>query len=229
MKRQAVSAAFNLGSYGFLGINAVNLDNGDIKGTRISNSNLGYEDTGNLNVTEMAIGLTYAQRFTNSFGAGITVKYCEQDLIAEKSSVLAFDIGTLYNTGWNAVKVAVSVQHFSKEIKYIDENFVLPLTFRVGFSGDVLQMVNVDSEQHKLMLALEGVNPRDYSERVHIGSEYVYNDFLAIRGGYKFNYDVESFSLGVGFRHKGFQFDYSYSEFGSILGMVDRFSLVVDF
>jgi len=229
MQHQAFSAAMNLGKYGVVGLNFINLDNGDIKGTAISNSNLGYDDTGNLDVTEMAIGLTYGMRFTERFGAAITAKYCEQDLIAKESSVIAFDVGTLYNTGWNDVKVAVSVQHFSKEIKYVDENFELPLTFRVGFSGDLMKLANLTNEKHKMMIALEGVNPRDYSERVHVGTEYWYNDMFALRGGYKFNYDVESFSLGAGFKYKGVQIDYSYSDFGSILDMVNRFSVIANF
>ncbi|MBU2493140.1 MAG: PorV/PorQ family protein [Bacteroidetes bacterium] len=226
IKHQAFSAAMNLGDYGVVGISAVNVDYGTIKGTVISNSLLGYDDIGNLNITEFAIGLSYAMRFTDSFGAGVTIKYCKQDLIAKNSSVLAFDIGTNYNTGWNDLKVAVSIQNFSKEIKYIDENFVLPLTYRVGFSVDALGLANINSDTHKLTIALEGVNPRDYSERVHLGGEYIFDNMLSLRAGYKFNYDVESFSFGAGFKYNDAQIDYAYSDFGSLLGNVNRVSIV---
>ncbi|MCX6170204.1 MAG: PorV/PorQ family protein [Ignavibacteriales bacterium] len=229
IKHQAFSAAMEIGDYGVVGISAVNVDYGKIQGTAISNSSLGYDDTENLNVSEIAIGLSYAKRFSDKFGVGVTVKYCRQDLIARKSSIFAFDIGTNYNTGWNDLKVAVSIQNFSTEIKYIDENFVLPLIYRVGFSVDAFGLANIASEKHKLIIAIEGVNPRDYSERFHIGSEYVFDDTFAIRAGYKFNYDVESFSFGTGFKFKGAQIDYAFSNFGAILGNVNRISLVFNF
>ena len=229
IKHEAFAAAINLGDIGVVGISAINVDYGTVQGTKISNSLLGYDDTGNLNVTELAIGLSYAKRFSDKFGAGLTVKYCSQNLIAKNSSVLAFDIGTNFNTGWNDVKVAVSIQNFSKEIKYIDENFVLPLTYRVGFSVNAFGLANITSEKHKLTLAFEGVNPRDYSERVHLGAEYGFNDMFFLRGGYKFNYDVESFSFGLGVKYLGAQIDYAYSDFGSILGNVNRVSIVFNF
>ena len=229
MQHLAFSAAINLGDYGIVGINAVNMDYGDIKGTAISNSELGYDDTGNLDVKELAIGLTYGRKFSDRFGVGLTIKYVSQDLIARNSSVIAFDIGTIYNTLWNDVKIAVSIQHFSGQLKYIDENFELPLTFRVGISMNALGLTDIPSEIHKLTVALEGVNPRDFSERIHIGSEYVFRKMFALRAGYKFNYDLESFSFGAGLMYSGIQVDYSYSDFGSIFGSINRISLVLNF
>ena len=229
IKHEAASAAINLGVYGVVGISAVNMDYGNVQGTVISNSLLGYDDTGNLNITELAVGLSYAKRFNDNFGAGVTLKYCRQDLIARNSSTLALDIGTNYNTGWNDLKVAVSIQNFSTEKKYIDENFVLPLTYRVGFSINALGLTDITNETHKLIIAVEGVNPRDYSERVHFGGEYIFNNMFTIRGGYKFNYDVESFSFGTGFKYKDAQIDYAYSDFGSLLGSVNRISIVFNY
>ena len=229
IKNEAFSAAMNFGSIGVFGISAVNMDYGVIQGTAISNSLLGYDDTGNLNVTEFAVGLSYAKRFTDKFGAGLTVKYCTQNLVARSSSVMAFDIGTNYNTGWNDLKIAVSIQNFAKEIRYIDEYFVLPLTYRVGFTVNALGLINVPSDQNKLTIAIEGVNPRDYSERIHLGGEYTYKDMFSLRAGYKINYDVESFSFGVGIKYSSAQIDYAYSDFGSNLGNVNRISLLFNF
>jgi hypothetical protein len=52
-------------------------------------------------------------------------------LIARKSSIIAFDTGTNYKTGWNDLKVAVSIQHFSTEIKYRVFLLVQELNFKV--------------------------------------------------------------------------------------------------
>ena len=229
IQHQAIAAVANMGAYGVFAVSAINMDYGDVKGTKISNIDIGYEDTGNLNVGEYAIGLSYGRRFTDKFGLGITVKFCNQNLDVRSSSVLAFDLGTIYNTGWKNVKIGMSFQHFSKEIKYIAENFVLPLTFRVGISADLLDFAGISSDMHNLNFAVEGVNPRDYSERVHVGAEYWFNQLIALRGGYKFNYDEESFSFGAGIRFMGIEVGYAYSDFGAVLGTVNRVSAQVSF
>lgn len=226
---QAVSAVRNFGAYGIVGLSVLNTDNGDIEGTAIANNNIGYEDTGMLDVAEYALGLTYARRFSDRFGFGITAKYCVQDLVARSSNVMAFDVGTIYDSRWNGVKIAMSIQHFAKEVKYIDENFESPLTFRVGVCADVLAMAGMASEVHGFTMAIEGVNPRDYSERIHLGGEYWFNNMIALRGGYKFNYDEESFCLGAGFKLFGAEFGYSYSDFGDIFDSINRFSAFVNF
>jgi hypothetical protein len=94
---------------------------------------------------------------------------------------------------------------------------------------DTLGLADLSNEKHKLILAMEGVNLRDYSERIHIGSEYVCDDTFAIRAGYKFNYDVESFSFGAGFKFQGAQIDYAFSNFGAILANDNRISIVSNF
>jgi hypothetical protein len=226
---QAASAVKSFGAIGVIGISVLNTDNGDIEGTAIANNNIGYEDTGMLDASEYALGLTYARRFSDRFGFGVTAKYCAQDLVARSSNVMAYDVGTIYDSKWNGVKIAMSIQHFATEIKYIDENFESPLTFRVGVSADLLSMAGISSEMHGLSLELEGVNPRDYSERIHLGGEYLFNDMIALRGGYKFNYDEESFSFGAGFKLLGAEFGYSYSDFGEIFSSINRISASLNF
>ncbi|MCK4446640.1 MAG: hypothetical protein KAW56_06120, partial [Candidatus Marinimicrobia bacterium] len=53
-------------------------------------------------------------------------------------------------------------------------------------------------------------------------------DVLALRAGYKFNHDLESFAGGIGIKKSLGSFttkvDYSYSEFGGIFSSVHRFS-----
>ena len=228
MQAHAVAGVISLGQFGYLGISALTMDHGNIKGTAISNNNMGYDDTGLLEPAEYAIGLTYARRFTDRFGFGITAKYCEQDLIARNSNIIAYDVGTIYNTNWNNIKIGMSIQHFSKEIRYIDEFFELPLTFRIGLSGDVLSLAGLKSTEHQLIFAVEGVNPRDYSERVHVGLEYWYKQLVALRYGNKFNYDEESYSFGAGVKVKGIEIGYAYSMLG-IFDPVSRFSIRMTF
>jgi hypothetical protein len=86
--------------------------------------------------------------------------------------------------------------------------------------------------QNPLMLAIDAVHPRDYTERVHVGLEYVYMDMFSLRGGYKFNYDEEGLTAGLGV-HYNFsgvigRLDYAYGDFGAF-DAVHRFSFGVGF
>ena len=74
-----------------------------------------------------------------------------------------------------------------------------------------------------LLLAVDAVHPRDYTERVHFGAEYLYANLLAIRAGYKTNYDEEALSMGFGVNYSvggiGLKIDYSYSQLGVFDGV----------
>ncbi|MFC1620209.1 PorV/PorQ family protein [Candidatus Neomarinimicrobiota bacterium] len=224
------AAAWNLGKYGSVGLSLLSMDYGTIEGTAINGlNNIGYDDTGNLDPQEYAIGITYARRFTDRFSMGGTAKLCSQDLVAKSSQALALDFGTLYNIGWNDFTLGMTIQHFSREIRYIEEYFELPLIFRIGFSVDFISLFGMESSTHQATFAFEGANPRDYSERIHAGVEYWYQDLIALRAGYKFNYDNEDLSYGAAIKLAGISLGYAHSAFGSILGVVDRFSIHYEF
>jgi hypothetical protein len=75
-----------------------------------------------------------------------------------------------------------------------------------------------------LLLAIDAIHPRDYSERINIGLEYSYLGIFNLRGGYRINYDEGNFTTGAGFRYSlsnslGVKIDASY-----IIMSGDRFA-----
>jgi hypothetical protein len=64
-----------------------------------------------------------------------------------------------------------------------------------------------------------------------LGLEYEFDGVFAIRGGYKFNYDSEGLTAGIGVKQMlgsiKFTFDYSYGSVSNFLGDVHRISLGV--
>ena len=88
-----------------------------------------------------------------------------------------------------------------------------------------------EAEDQSLTLAVNWLHPRDYSERLHVGAEYGFMDMVFLRGGYKFNYDEESFSGGLGVKlgvnDFGIRAGYSYTAFGDFFGSVNRVSIGV--
>ena len=65
-----------------------------------------------------------------------------------------------------------------------------------------------------------------------MGLEYVFMDMFSLRGGYKFNYDIESFTAGLGFYYDisgvRVKADYSYSDM-DFFDAVNRFTVGLGF
>jgi len=98
---------------------------------------------------------------------------------------------------------------------------------------DIFDFMPSLQESQSLVLAIDAVHPRDYTERIHIGGEYWYMDMIALRAGYKYNYDEEGLSAGVGIKYAveggfGIKIDYSYSDLG-VFDAVNRISIGASF
>jgi hypothetical protein len=205
---------------GTFGVSAIITDYGDILGTRVSSTDpRGYTEIGNLNVNAYTIGVAYARNISEQFSIGGQVKYVYQELghsllsdnTIKNNSVdgYGFDFGTIFYPGWHSFRFGVSARNFGQELTYEQESFELPLTFTIGVAMDVMDFV--DTESQNLLLTVDAVHPRDFGERIHFGLEYTFLSMFALRGGYKVNYDVEDYALGVGF----------FKDFGEFLVKVD--------
>jgi hypothetical protein len=75
---------------------------------------------------------------------------------------------------------------------------------------------------------VDALHPNDYNERAHVGVEGTYMDMLFIRGGYKINYEEETFTAGFGLKYGQIVFNYAYSDVGVFKG-TNTFSLGFSF
>ena len=48
---------------------------------------------------------------------------------------------------------------------------------------DIFDFMPSLQESQSLVLAIDAVHPRDYTERIHVGGEYWYMDMIALRAG----------------------------------------------
>ncbi len=229
----AAGIARSFGNLGTVGVSFVTSDYGDIQGTRLDASTAdGYVETDIGNVNSQAIGISYARILTDKFRVGGQVKFASQALGANlmpegetknnEVSGLAYDFGTIFYPGLKSLAFGMSIRNFSPQFKYEEEAFELPLTFNIGTSVNLFDFVNGPSSS-ALLIAVDAVHPRDYSERVHVGAEYLFADLLAVRAGYKTNYDEEALSMGFGVKYAvggiGLRIDYSYSQLGAFDGV----------
>jgi hypothetical protein len=238
----SVSTAPSHGKYGVFGISFIHVDYGDIQGTMVWDNSQGFIDTEILNPSAMAFGVGYAKSLSDKFSVGGQVKTATQYLgknvvpdsdttqsvVKNIADAVAFDFGTIYETGWKSFSFGMSVRNFSQEIKFHTEGFQLPLTFTIGASIDLMEFLPSKPSVNKLILTVDALHPRSYSERMNIGMEYKLINMINIRSGYLLNYDEKNFTAGVGFqKHVGSLFisvDYAYTPFG-VFDNVQRLSL----
>lgn len=164
---------------------------------------------------------------TDADGAPI---YVQESVLLEDDfteSVIAYDFGVLYKTGFESLNFAFSARNFSSEVTYLDEGFQLPLALNIGLSMNVVDLTQLNPSMHKLMVTVDAAKPRDFAEQVRVGTEYLFMNTLALRFGYAYPSDEQTFSLGAGIQQavRGFGFgaDYAYTEFG-VFGSVHRLS-----
>ena len=242
-------APFN-GQYGVIGLHFVRVNYGEFKFTSVASNEQGYSDlTGYPEPYAYAVQLVYGKELSQEFSVGGRIKFANQNLgqslvpvynqviidsvlttdtsyaVKDYSlSVLAFDFGTIYKTGLKSLAFGMSISNFSREIAYERESFQLPLTFRFGISMDVMDFVPSMRENSALIVSIDAVHPRSYSEFLNIGGEFIFMKTFAIRAGYVTKQDDYGLTLGLGVNKFGFSFDYSYIPH-KIFDNIQRFSL----
>ena len=240
-----VSLGWNLGSAGVVGVNAVYLNTDDMPVTTV------YDPEGTsgqmFKISNYAFGLSYARFMTDNLAVGATAKIVTEDYFGYGYNTFALDLGTVYNTGFNGLKLAMSILHFGPEVKfggaYIDysdpasvarnekrdfESYSLPITFRFGLAMDI-----INDESSRLVSAFDMVHPNNNLEEYNLGLEYGFRKMFFVRGGYKFQVDEGGLTLGLGIKYDisdeyGVNVDYAYSDMG-VLPTVHRLSLGFDF
>lgn len=243
-----------LGLSGTVGLSFTSLTMSDMEVRTVFNP----EGTGELfTANDMAIGVSYAKNLTDRFTIGFTGKYIHQKLWHMTASSFAFDIGTLFTTQLNGMRIGMSISNFGSKMQLVGKDtqvnydvdeakqgnndkilahldtdkWSLPLTFRVGVAMEVLQ-----TEFNYLTIAVDAIHPNDNTECLNVGAEYVIKNRFFFRGGYKalFQQDSEEgLTLGAGLAHNltryvRIKIDYAYADFG-LLEYVQRFSLALEF
>jgi len=245
---------YNFGNENAVGLSLTQLDYGEEDVTTVSQP----EGTGERwSAQDIAIAASYCRRFTDRFSMGGSLKYVQQSIWNEAANTLAFDLGLLYITEFNDMRLGVSMSNFGGDLKLegrdllqrvdIDptnsgsnkalvgslktDSWPLPLLFRVGVAMDVLKTNMV-----RITIAGDALRPSDNEESVNLGSEIAWNNLLSFRGGYKSVFgkdEQEGLSLGIGLRTKAegwgdLEVNYAYTKFG-FFGNLNSVSIAVSF
>ena len=169
-------------------------------------------------------------RLRRAVSAGISANYVQTGLADVKGKSTTFDFGTLYDIGLLGAKIGMSIQNVGSDMTFLNEKVKMPTFFRVGGSVNLLQ--RGDS---RVLTVAEFTHPSDNSEKVNWGAEYAFHDYLFLRGGYKFNYDTEGMTAGLGVKFpltlskaSVARLDYAYQDL-KLLTAAHRVSVNVSF
>jgi hypothetical protein len=235
---QSVAVATHLGDFGVVGASVATLDYGDIEETvnlATGPSTTQATLTGNMyTARDIVAGLSYARSITDNLSIGGSVRWMRQTIAELSMNNWSVDFGTIYNTGFRSLRIAVAARNFgpdsrfggwSEQYQTESEMVRLPIDFRLGIAMDFL---DEPGSPHLITVVVEGDHPNDGKEKFHVGASYSYADTFFLRGGYKFNYDVQQFTFGAGIRYEFAgvvgTVSYAYVDFG-VLTQVHMLSL----
>jgi hypothetical protein len=237
-----------------VGISLTQLDYGEEDVTTVALPN----GTGERwSAQDMSIAVTYSRRLTDRFSMGGSIKYIDQRVWNESASTFAFDLGLLFVTGFNDMRLGVSMSNFGGEMKLdgrdllqrvdIDplnsgsnkalvgslktDSWPIPLLFRVGVAMDVYK-----DEMWRFTVAADALRPNDNDESVNVGGEFGWSDMVFLRGGYKsvFGQGAEDgLSLGAGVKYTAaglgaLEVNYAFTKFG-LFGNLNTIALGFSF
>ncbi|MBK6765039.1 MAG: PorV/PorQ family protein [bacterium] len=191
----------------------------------------------------MALQATYGKQFTDRFKLGLSGKYIREWIWHESAATMAFDLGSLYTTDLNGMRIGVSISNFGGKLQMTGRDLVnefdidpireghntsvlanlatdkwpLPLMLRFG-----LAMEAFENEKHRLSVAADAMHPNDNDESVNFGAEYAYREQFFFRSGYKSLFlkdSEEGMTMGFGIKLKTrggpvFALDAAYEDFG---------------
>lgn len=223
IKHYASSYSLN-SDLGVFSLGVVLLDYGSMPRTITGGGQRVYNIIGSFEANAVSFSLAYSKMLTDKFSFGLAAKYVEEKIDVYKASNILLDGGVLYYTGLGSLRIAASLQNFGTNSKFIADEFKMPIMLRLGASAEVIGDKNSD---YRITLITEALHPTDADERINFGTEISWKEILTFRAGYKFFYDEETYSFGLGLNPKlnfPLEADFSFADYGR-LGNNIRFTI----
>ena len=211
------------GRNGAIGLSIVKFDTEDFEETTV----LDPEGTGRMiDAGDVALALAYAIQLTDNLSFGFKGQYLEEKIDIDKATAITADFSTYYKTGFRDLTLAMIMKNFGPEAKFLSDKFKLPLYFNVNTA---MSLIGSKGSPFQWLVSVESAFATDYRDRYHLGTEMWIADMIALRGGYKFYYDTEDWTIGAGLKlgigSRKVIIDISYSNFVEYFDPPLRFSI----
>ncbi|MEE9441476.1 MAG: PorV/PorQ family protein [candidate division Zixibacteria bacterium] len=228
---------------GTFGISVIYLNYGSIPGRDESGN-----ETGTLTPFEIAISASYGTSINSRLKWGMTGRFIHSRLSPQGAglemgsgiaSTFSVDMGILYKVT-RKLQFGAAITNVGPDITYIDadQSDALPRNIGIGLSYKVwdspYNSLMVQGEINKILVGVD----RDFKTELeyairHIGFEYWYAKFIALRAGYKYDKEgqVKHLTFGAGLKLNLLRLDFAYvpSSIDSPLANTLRISATVTF
>jgi hypothetical protein len=183
-------------------------------------------NTGTFGASNLAVGVSYGKNITDRLQFGVNLKYAREEIDDASTGNMLIDIGTVYYTGLKSFRISMLGRNFGTDAEYTGYegqtsvapyDMKMPMTFVLGAAFDVLEGRDSDNPFF-WTLAGEFIHTNDTSEKLNLGTEFIIMNLIALRAGYRQNYDEEGLTFGGGLNlHTGdfaLKIDAAYVDFG---------------
>jgi len=153
---------------------------------------------------DFLFNLNYSRQINNML-FGINIKHISESLENESVSFLALDVGTILKIVNNKAGIGISVQNLSSSSKIMEQSFNLPVTGRIG----IHYLILFSNNKFSLLPLIDVIKVIDDDLNICPGAEFVFNNLLSLRMGYKIGHDLEKLTSGAGIKLQ--RTDYSIS------------------
>jgi hypothetical protein len=226
-----------------LGLNVFFLNGGNIPRSAETN----FTESGSMGYYKaysILIQGTYARKlFNDRLRAGLGFRYFREDIDNMNMQGFAFNLGFHYDLILG-FKIGASLNNLGPEIQFEGAGLVVPESgARVTESFPVLSVARIGIESQLLgdernalitndliglIVAADIVKHVDYNPYAAIGVEVSMMNMFFARAGAHLNHDTAGLSAGLGLSFRGFEVDYSISQYGD-LGATGQFGIGVKF
>ena len=259
IKHQFVGLIIPVGLNNFFGVSLNYIDLGKIERTTIEQPDgTGLFFSSN----NMAFGVSYARRLTDRVSIGVTGQWFREQIWQEKADGICADIGLIYSPGISGLKIGMSITNFGPDVamnegplktfsyepqedqpgvgnrnlpaKLQVEKYAMPISFQMGVIVDIMGTNSflIKDKSNRISFVMEVNDSFDNQMRSKYGLEYEWRKILALRLGYKSNYDLAKFAYGAGFKIPfpglDLRFDYALTDYGD-LGYIHVTSIQIGF
>lgn len=222
------------------GVGAVYLNQGEIEGRTE-----GREKSPEFSASDLAITIGAGRFVTKQSSLGMNIKLLQSRISGYSSTGFAFDLGILKSPSklgnYNLpLTFGFAIQNIGPEMKFLEEQYSLPLTVAGGTSVKLFSAFLISSDLR--------YQPYDSKTSFSLGTEFSPSSMISLRAGYGTKSDTgysmpdnnkKSLSgirnpasgiwaLGIGFKIGSSNIDYSFTPAGES-GNSQRFSLSFKF
>jgi len=197
--------------------------------TEVEGSNVNGNPTGEMySVYDFRAALGYGAILHPYVHFGTALTLTQSKLGDINKGYGGLDLGFLFPVMTERLSIGLAMRNLAVDaLKTSNETGEdLPPT---SLSGGLGLFIN-DFESVKIKIGADVYYPFGEKDNTkeNVGGEMVIKDLLAIRLGYRVNYDVEALTFGGGIHYKDFWVDYSYHDM-DVLEEAHRFTVRMDF